>query len=261
MAEFTPKPSKNRPFTRKEEREFREALSVCYATDFPNPERLGCPDKSRLNALARRRVFPEVPEVVSHISHCSPCSQELTELIRQHNSRQWVYRVAAVGLIIVGIAAWASWKLMRNQGTRVPEPPPIVKTPPELAPPGPGQVPPSVQEQKSAEVQVVVLDLRNRGVVRGENKRQSEDLDLPKGRLKLSIYLPIGSEEGNYEVRITGQQNQVQTAKGKAGMQNHLNILTVAMDTSTFDAGKYSLAIRQAGWGWNRYPLELKENK
>jgi hypothetical protein len=83
-------------------------------------------------------------------------------------------------------------------------------------------------------------------------------LDLPKGRLRLSIYLPIGSEEGDCEVRISGQQNWVLTAKGKAAMQNHLNILTVEVDTSTFEAGKSNLAIRQAGWGWNRYPLQLK---
>jgi hypothetical protein len=258
MAQFTPKQSVDRPFSREEERELRQALRESYTADFPNPERHDCPDKSKLNGLARRRVFPEVQEVVSHISHCSPCSQELTELIRQYQSRQWVYRAAAVGLIIVGIAAWASWKLMQNQLTRVPEPPPIVKTPPEPTLPAPGQVPPSVQEQKSAEVQVAVLDLRNRGVVRGENKRQSEDLDLPKGRLKLSIYLPIGSEEGNYEVRITGHRNQVQTAKGKAAMQNHLNVLAVEIDTSGFEAGKYNLAIRQAGSGWNRYPLQLR---
>jgi hypothetical protein len=83
-------------------------------------------------------------------------------------------------------------------------------------------------------------------------------LDLPKGRLKLSVYLPIGSEVGNYEVRISGLQNQVVTAKGQAIMKDHVNVLTVDLDTSAFEAGKYSLAIRQTGWGWNRYPLQLK---
>ncbi len=246
MAQLTPKESMDRPFSREEERELRQALRESYTTDFPNPERHGCPEKSKLNGLARRRVFPEVQEVVSHISHCSPCSQELTELIRQYQSRQWVYRAAAVALIIVGIAAWASWKLMQNQVTRIPAPPPIVRTPPE---PAPGQAPPSVQEQKSVEVQVVMLDLRNRGVTRGENNNPERDLDLPKGRLKLSIYLPIGSEEGNYEVRITGRRNRVLTAKGKAAMQDHIDVLTLEIDTSASEAGGYSLAIRQVGSG------------
>jgi hypothetical protein len=104
-----------------------------------------------------------------------------------------------------------------------------------------------------------VLDLRNRGVTRGANSNQEQDLDLPKGRLKLTIYLPIGSEEGEYEVRISGQQKGiVATVKCLASMQDHLDVLTVDVDTSSFPPGKYNLAIRQAGWGWNRYPLRLK---
>lgn len=142
MAELTPKQSNDNPFSRKEERELREALRQAYEADFPNPERQGCPDNLPLRTLARRRVFPNAQEVVSHISHCSPCSKELTELTRQYKSRQWAYRLAAVVLIVVGIAAWASWRIMRNRGTPVPEPPPIVKTPPEPIPPTPSPVPP-----------------------------------------------------------------------------------------------------------------------
>ena len=255
MAESTPKQSKNDRLSRKEDRRLREALREAYASDFPNPERHGCPGTPTLQQLARRKVLPNAQDVVSHISHCSPCSKELTELIGQFRSRQWIYRLAAVVLIGIGIAAWASWRIMRNRGTPVPEPPPIVKTTPEPAPPSPS--PPEAQPN-TREVQVVVLDLRNRGVTRGANSNQEQDLDLPKGRLKLSIYLPIGSEEGDYEVRISGRQNHVVPAKGKAAMQDHINILTVEVDTSSFSEGKYSLAIRQAGWGWNRYPLQLK---
>ena len=135
----------------------------------------------------------------------------------------------------------------------------MVKTPSQPPPPAPSPVPPSAQEQKPAEVQVAVLDLRKRGVARGETNNQDGDLDLPKGRLKLSIYLPIGSEEGNYEVRILGRQNQVlMTAKGKAQMQGHLNVLMVEADTSAFEAGSHSLAIREVGWGWNRFPLKVR---
>ena len=122
MSESSTKQSKDNPFSRKEEREIREALRQTYATEFPNPKREGCPDKPKLRALARRETFPALKEVVSHVSHCSPCSQELTELIRQHKSRQWFYRAAAVALIVVGMAAWASWAPMRNRGTHVPQP-------------------------------------------------------------------------------------------------------------------------------------------
>jgi len=257
MAEFSTKQSKDNPISRKEEREIREALRQTYASEFPNPKREGCPNKATLRALARRETFPAIQDAVSHVSRCSPCSQVLTQFIRQYQSRQWVYRVAAVALIVVGIATWASWALMRNRGTHVPQPLTTVKTPPEPASPPPTQEP-SVQQPRLPEVQVVVLDLRKRGISRGENSDQYGDLALPKGRLKLSIYLPFGSDEGNYEVRVSGRRDQVVTAKGRATMKSRINVLNVHMDTSAFEAGRYSLAIREAGWDWYRYPLQLK---
>ena len=255
MAEFTEKPSTDSPFTREEERALRESLREAYETAFPNPERHGCPDRSKLAALARRRVFPDSQEVVSHLSHCSPCSQELTLLIRQYRSWQWVFRVAAVALIAVGVATWASWRIMRSP--RLSEPPPIVNTsvPKPVLPPETSGSP--AQAQRSPEVQIVLLDLRNRGVTRGANTQTGEDLALPKGRLKLSIYLPIGSEEGAYEVRISGR-GQSQMAKGQASFRNHTTVLTTGVDTTTFEAGRYVLAIRQVGWGWYQYPVKMK---
>ena len=79
--------------------------------------------------------------------------------------------------------------------------PSIVRTTPELASLPPTQEP-SVQEPKVAEIQVVVLDLRKRGISRGENSYQDGDLALPKGRLKVDLST-FGSDEGNYEVRIS----------------------------------------------------------
>ena len=105
---------------------------------------------------------------------------------------------------------------------------------------------------------MAVLDLRLRGVARGENNSRDGDLDLPRGRLKLSIYLPIGSDEGTYEVRVSGRQKQVAKAKGKASIQDHRNVLAVEIDTSAFDPGKATLSIRQKAWGWSTYPLRLK---
>jgi hypothetical protein len=114
-----------------------------------------------------------------------------------------------------------------------------------------------VQEPKLPEVQVVVLDLRKRGISRGENSSHAGDLALPKGRLKISIYLPFGSDEGNYEVRISGKQDQIVTATGRAEMKRRINVLNVEMDTSAFQAGRYNLAIREAGWGWYRFSVNV----
>jgi len=103
----------------------------------------------------------------------------------------------------------------------------------------------------------VLLDLRNRGTTRGASTKTGEDLALPRGRLKLSIYLPIGSEEGLYEVRISGR-GQSQGAKGQTSFRNHITVLTIGIDATPFEAGSYVLAIRQVGWGWYRYPVKMK---
>ena len=41
-------------------------------------------------------------------------------------------------------------------------------------------------------------------------------------------------------------------------MQKRIIVLNVEVDTGTFEAGNYSLAIRQVGWGWYRYPVSLQ---
>ena len=191
-----------------------------------------------------------------HSAHCSPCFNEMAAYRKQYLNQRKIRRSVLV-LVIVGFLSWIAFRLGFQERSKQPDIVQPVVTPPSA--PAPAPVPPSAQEQKPAEVQVVVLDLRKRGVSRGENNNQDGDLDLPKGRLKLSIYLPIGSEEGNYEVRILGRQNQVlMTAKRKAQMQGHLNVLMVEADTSTFEAGGYRLAIREVGWGWNRFPLKVR---
>ena len=58
MVESSSKPKQD-SFSRKEEREMRETLRDIFATDFPNPERRGCPEnvEAKLKALAWRRSF------------------------------------------------------------------------------------------------------------------------------------------------------------------------------------------------------------
>ena len=258
MVESSSKPKQD-SFSPKEEREMRETLRDIFATDFPNPERRGCPEnvEAKLKALAWRRKFPEAQELISHLGSCSPCYQEHAEFVRQHRSRQIIYRLAAVAVLVVGVCFWISWKLMRGPVLINPELAPIVNTPPPERLPDQAPVP-ELERQKPLEAQVAVLDLRKRGITRGENSTKPEDLNLPRGQLKLSIYLPFGSEVGRYEVRISGRKKQVATAKGLAVMRNHITVLDVEVDTGAFESGTYSLAIRQVGWGWYRYPVSVK---
>jgi len=258
MVDSTSKPSKQDSLSPKEEREMCDLLRDIFATDFPNPERRGCPEnvEAKLKALAWRRKFPEAQELISHLGSCSPCYQEHERFVRQHRSRQKSLRLTAVAVLVVGVGFWISWRLARSPSLISPELPPIVTAPPpERFPQAPV---PEFEKQKPPEVQIAVLDLRKRGIPRGEGHNAPADLTLPVGRLKLSIYLPFGSEVGQHEVRISGRKKQVATAKGAAVMRNHITVLDVRVDTRAFDAGTYSLEIRQVGWDWYRFQVNLK---
>ena len=246
------------PLTPREEKILFNTGRRVFATAFPNPERKGCPGSQVLKNLVFRvgtLSITERQQWFDHSAHCSPCFNEIAAFRKQYLNQRKIRRSVLV-LVIVGFLSWIAFRLGFQEGSKQPDIVQPVVTPPSA--PEPAPIPPSVHEQQPAEVQVVVLDLRKRGVARGESNTQDGDLNLPRGRLKLSIYLPIGSEEGNYEVRISGLQNQVLRAKGKAGMQGHLNVVAVEVDTSAFEVGSYTLAIRQTGWGWNRYALKVK---
>src|SRR5206468_4961169 len=52
-------------------------------------------------------------------------------------------------------------------------------------------------------VQSAVLDLRNRSVPRGSEANPGEQpLEVSRGVKHLNVYLPLGSAEGPYELRI-----------------------------------------------------------
>jgi len=253
------KPLEDDSVSLREEREMREKLRDIFATEFPNPERRGCPENARakLKALAWRRKFPEAQELISHLGSCSPCYREHGEYLRQRRSRQRLYELAAVAVLTVGVTLWISWRLLIGPGSTPPDPPAIVRIPPAEPVFRTQTLDPQIRKEKLSEVQLAVLDLRKRGITRGSSNNSRGHLTLPRGRLKLSIYLPIGSEEGAYEVRISGR-GQSQRATGHASFKNYVTVLTIGVDTTTFETGRYVLAIRQAGWGWYRYLLQVK---
>lgn len=107
--------------------------------------------------------------------------------------------------------------------------------------------------------QVAVLDLRNRSLPRGlQPVPAGPPLEIPRTVSRLDIYLPIGSSEGPYDVRILSPSGApVLTASGIAKLKDHITSLQVAVGLSSAHPGSYILQIRKTGLGWNSYPLLL----
>ena len=104
------------------------------------------------------------------------------------------------------------------------------------------------------------MDLRNKAALRGaESGAGQAAAVLPRQPLALSIYLPAGSEPGDYEVQVTqGPGQALLKAEGKATLRDHITVLDVELDVEQLQPGPYLFWIRQSGTSWSYYPVSVK---
>jgi hypothetical protein len=215
--------------TKKEEERLLKALNRVFLNGYPNPERKGCPGSDVLKAIASRRLTLEEAEPwIDHLSTCSPCTREFTEF-RKHFQRQRILRLSGVAAGLLLVVALAAWLFLKRPAEPV-------------------------------RLEAVTLDLTNRGVLRGpEQNPPNSPLQLAKGHLDLTIYLPVGSETGIYEMQVVREPGQpIWSAQGEVKVENYKATLRVQADLSGFNPGLYLLAIRPKGWSWSYYPVILR---
>jgi hypothetical protein len=165
---------------------------------------------------------------LNHITSCSPCYRDFSQFREAYQRRRNLTLLAVAASILV-VASIGGWALMQRHGGT------------QLA-------------------QTAVLDLRNRSVARGAHPVPTEPpLEIRRTVSLFNIYLPLGSSEGPYDVRIvTPSGASLLTASGIAKLKDHITSLQVAVSLSSAHAGRYILQIRKAGLEWNSYPLLLR---
>ncbi|TAM79768.1 MAG: hypothetical protein EPN47_18410 [Acidobacteria bacterium] len=226
---------------RDAERLVKATRRMLLGGGYPNPERVGCPRSRVLEDFARDRIdLRDAKDWILHLGCCSPCFIEYTTFRRQATRRkrlEYALAIAAmVALFVVGGWLWRTHRFPGSGGT------PNVPT--------------------VAAYQPITLDLRNWIVLRGEQlpSTPAGPIQLPRGRLDLTIFLPVGSEAGEYEVQVSAKLGEaVVTATGSAVIQNGITVLKVKLDTSRLNPGNYVLGIRQPGEATNFYPLLVKK--
>jgi hypothetical protein len=226
----------NSSLSKREEDSLVEAgRRVLVNGGYPNPDRVGCPRSQVLKAIAERKMDLRLAEEwVLHLGSCSPCFIEYSAFRKQaerHKNLELLLATAAVLLVIV-VGGWL-WKVNRSHGTGG-----------DLAP-----------------YQAVNLDLRNWMVFRGEETSSANTgpVQLPRGRLALTIYLPMGSKPGNYEVQVSTELGQaIASAAGTATVQDGVTVLKAKLDVSKVNPGNYLLGIGQTGVEGRSYPLVMK---
>ena len=213
-----------------EEKRILDLLNKGLSRDFPNPQRIGCPGTAILKSIALHKLpLAEADPWLEHFSSCSPCFQEFSEIRKQAagQRRQTQMWLAVAAMVLLAVAGWM-WVRSRPTG------------------------------QTSA---VVILDLRGRSTARGENPSDTSQppLEVPRSAKSLSLELPIGSNEGAYDVALLNPSGaELFRASATAKLEDHIVVLRANVDLSGVSPGSYFLGVRQPGLEWTRFPIRLR---
>lgn len=204
---------------------------------YPNPERKGCPGSDTIRALANKAVPHEDP-AWQHIWRCSPCFAEFKELrdARRLNERAGLrkrnlYWATAAALILLCIGA-ALTALFLNR-PKVPQQAPVAKmTTPTPAFPA------------------AVLNLEGVSTTRSAEKNPSggavQVQTLPRRAVDLTVYLPRGSEDGEYQLEFLNSRDDILlSARGHAAIARGLTEFSTPVDLTRFQPGTYTVRSRR----------------
>lgn len=115
-----------------------------------------------------------------------------------------------------------------------------------------------------ADIPAPTVDLRGQVRLRGE---QIPELTPPEGaipvvpaqRVKLSVILPVESEEGQYEVQIRGQDETPRfVGQGEAEFEDQTVVLPIEADLRGIEPCEYFLGIRRPEFRWAYYRIRAQ---
>jgi len=218
-----------RGYSARDERRLLDALGRGLLKEFPNPERSGCPGSDVLRRIAARMMpLAEAEKWLNHLGSCSPCYGDFSQFRKAYELRRkrTLLAVAASILIAIGIAGWV-----------------LIQ-----------------RHNESLVAQTAVLDLRNRSIARGTEPNPGEQpLEVSRAARHWNIYLPLGSNEVSYEVRVIAPSGEMMTtAQGTARLTEQITRLHVEIALTSAAPGNYTLQVSRPGLDWSSYPLRLR---
>lgn len=220
----------------------KRQLQDSILTEYPNPDRVGCPGGDVLRGLAARYLDDtiETDPNWQHVTHCSPCYREFLDIRAEVKmSKSANLRVMGAGLAALAIALiGAAWFVSQRRQPTTPERPQIT----ELV------------------YQPRVVNLEGWSSPRSENgKEPSAPIQLGRGPEELTIRLPFASRPGQYEVQLLKEVDQPLVAtSGEAQVIDGSTVLKARVDLSRLGPGRYLLGVRRLPADWTFYPSEIR---
>jgi hypothetical protein len=214
------------------------------ASAFPNPDRIGCPGRECLEALARRTAMPDGDDI-DHLVTCSPCFIEYQTILKASKQKR---------AVIIGTLVAAALALIVFSGIV------ISRRDPLATPITPAKQPVEAQKQ----VLKAVIDLRPFERVRGESPSDVRSrLSLPvldRANLLVTIQLPTGSPEGQYFFQLLDSSGspRVETS-GNAVIKDFVTTVDAPFDLREIPAGRFTLTVRRSvELGSASYAVEVR---
>ena len=216
-------------YSESDEQRILDVLNRGLLKEYPNPDRVGCPGLDVLRRIASRDMqLSEADKWLDHLGSCSPCYRDFLQFQSAHRARlrQALLAIAASILVVASLAGWAVLR----------------------------------QHKQSLVAQTSVLDLRNRSLSRGGESNPAEPpLEVNRGVTHLTVYLPLGSADGPYEMRIaTTAGGTVLTTSIVASLKDGITSLEAAVELSRASPGQYVFQVRRPDSEWSSYPLILR---
>ncbi len=206
-----------------------DALGRGLVREFPNPDRTGCPGSDVLKRIASHEMpLAEAEKWLDHLTSCSPCYSDFSQFQAAYHRRRTrsLLAIAASILIVAGVASWVLF----------------------------------LKQRQPVATEAAVLDLRNRSVPRGGEANPVEPpLEVARNASYLEIYLPLGSSDGPYNLRITTPKGDpIFTTVGLAKIRDGLTSVRVEPNLSSATPGLYVLQLQKVGAAWNKYLLQIR---
>jgi CHAT domain-containing protein len=192
---------------------------------FPNADRVGCPTDEDLQFLVEHPTGTTVA-TTDHISCCSPCYERYSELLQQQKQAMRAGEFAA-----------PRWGWKRFVWAAVPAVIVLVVLAVLL----------SKSRSRPDTYATFAIDLANVTAARGANGESNRSLiEVPQERLDLEVRLPIGSEEGAYQVSLRSGPSVLWSDVEQASLIENVVRLKVRVDLRPFSAGGYDLTVESA---------------
>jgi hypothetical protein len=213
------------------------------AESFPNPDRIGCPPMDILRRLAEQPTSADL-SVTEHLGSCSPCFQQYQQILTQTRTKKEtasilqklsvhtprfvaVALVVGLALIAFSVALWISHERAIVQQERD----------------GAKINSSSNERNRVAEFSPFILDMTKTSQVRGTDRRDRSALKMPRKPLHVSVYLPIGSDAGEYRMSLKRGKQAVWSDLATARMRDKRMVLEFEDDLGAYQSGRYTLTL------------------